>query len=481
MMARSSVHTPSATLEPWDGRAFEVEVPVLVIGGGACGLTAALAAREAGAEVLVAEQGPRCEGSSAMSLGALCAAGTREQARHGVDDDAAAFLGDIMAKTLGQADPDLAALVARESGPALDWLAERHEVSFLFDAGWRPAFGHTRARLHAAPGRTGADMMSRLAAACARAEVDVLNDAQAVALFATGAGEVKGVRLRRPDGGLEEIGCRALVLATCGFGGNAEMVARHIPSMAQARYFGWEANTGDGLVWGEALGGELADMDAYQGLGLLADPQGIDVNPKLLIEGGVQVNARGERFSDELDDVSGQGARVIAQPGGHSWVVYDERVHQACADLPQYRVLLELNARRTAGSAAELAEVIGAPADALKATLVAVSEAVRHGAPDGFGRRFDRPELRPPYHALRVTGALFHTQGGLKVDAAARVVRPDGSGLPNLYAGGGAARGISGRGPSGYLPGAGLCSAVTLGRVAGRAAAAQALASAPLS
>ena len=91
------------------------------------------------------------------------------------------------------------------------------------------------------------------------------------------------------------------------------------------------------------------------------------------------------------------------------------------------------------------------------------------------------PNCARPYHALRVTGALFHTQGGLKVDAAARVVRPGGGALPNLYAGGGTARGISGRGPSGYLPGAGLSSAVTLGRVAGRAAAAQAMASALLS
>ena len=473
MMTTGSSSTSPAGLEPWDGRAFEVEVPILVVGGGACGLTAALAARDAGAEVLVAEQGPRCEGSSAMSLGALCAAGTREQARRGVEDDPAVFLADIMAKTRGQADPELAALMARESGPALDWLAEGHEVPFLFDPAWRPAFGHSRARLHAVPERTGADMMSRLVAACGRARVDILNDAQAVALFATEAGEVKGVRLRRPDGGVEEIGCGALVLATCGFGGNAAMVARHIPSMAQARYFGWEANTGDGLAWGEALGGELADMDAYQGLGLLADPQGIDVNPKLLIEGGVQVNARGERFSDELDDVSGQGARVIAQPGGHSWVIYDARVHQACADLPQYRSLLELNARRSADSVAELAQAIGAPAAALQATLAAVAKAVRRGEPDGFGRRFDRPELGAPYHALRVTGALFHTQGGLRVDAAARVVRPGGRGLPNVFAGGGTARGISGRGPSGYLPGAGLCSAVTLGRIAGRAAAGQ--------
>jgi fumarate reductase flavoprotein subunit len=70
-----------------------------------------------------------------------------------------------------------------------------------------------------------------------------------------------------------------------------------------------------------------------------------------------------------------------------------------------------------------------------------------------------------------VTGALFHTQGGLADDATARVLRPDGTRLPNLFAAGGAARGVSGPKASGYLSGNGLLTAVTLGQAAGRAAA----------
>ena len=461
------------SLLPADASRFGAEVPVLIVGGGACGLVAALAAADSGASPLVLEQSASCHGSSGMSLGALCAAGTEEQGRHGVDDDAATFARDIQAKTRGGANPVAARLVAERSGPVVDWLAQEHDVPFRFDAGWRPAFGHTRARLHATPERTGADMMARLSAACDRVGVDVLTEARVVHLFAAAEGRVAGVRVRRPDGSEEDIGCGALVLATCGFGGAAEMIARHIPSMREARYFGWEGNRGDALVWGEALGGALRDMDAYQGLGLLAEPHGLDVNPKLLIEGGVQVNVRGERFSHELEDVSGQGARVIAQPGGVSWVVYDKRIHQACADLHQYRALLELNARRSASSVEGLAQAIGVPAPVLAETLSQVAHAASTGSPDGFGRRFDTPPLTVPLHALRVGGALFHTQGGLAIDDFARVVRPDGSSLPNLYAGGGAAVGISGSGPSGYLPGAGLSAAVTLGAVAGRAAAGQ--------
>lgn len=454
-----------------DAASFEADVPVVVVGGGACGLVAALAARDAGAAPLVLEQSATCHGSSGMSLGALCAAGTAEQRRHGVEDGAQVFLADILAKTRGGADPVAARLVAERSGPVVDWLADAHDVVFGFDTGWRPAFGHTRARLHATPERTGADMMARLTAACDRADVDVLTQARATDLFVDGGGRVAGVRVGRPDGTSEDIGARALVLATCGFGGAPELIARHIPAMREARYFGWEGNRGDGVAWGLALGGATRDMDAYQGLGLLAEPQGLDVNPKFLIQGGVQVNALGERFSDELDDVSGQGARVIAQPGGVSWLVYDERIHDACADLRQYRELLGLNARRSGDTLKALAGIIGVPADALERTLDAMAQATVRGVPDAFGRRFDTPPLAPPFHALRVGGALFHTQGGLAIDAEARVVRADGSPLPNLFAGGGAAVGISGGGPSGYLPGAGLASAVTMGAAAGRGAA----------
>src|SRR5690606_1763305 len=91
------------------------------------------------------------------------------------------------------------------------------------------------------------------------------------------------------------------------------------------------------------------------------------------------------------------------------------------------------------------------------------------------GRRFDaRSRLRPPLHAVRVTGALFHTQGGLVVDGDGRVLRPDGTALPNLYAGGGAAVGLSGPTVDGYLSGNGLLTAVVLGRLAGRHAGAMA-------
>jgi fumarate reductase flavoprotein subunit len=104
--------------------------------------------------------------------------------------------------------------------------------------------------------------------------------------------------------------------------------------------------------------------------------------------------------------------------------------------------------------------------------LADAHRAAGEGGIDAMGRRWssDTPPSAP-FRALRVTGALYHTQGGLQTDGAARVLRADGSPLPNMFAGGGAARGVSGPSFWGYLPAMGLCSAVTLGRIAGQSAA----------
>ncbi|MDP6590957.1 MAG: FAD-binding protein, partial [Alphaproteobacteria bacterium] len=112
---------------------------------------------------------------------------------------------------------------------------------------------------------------------------------------------------------------------------------------------------------------------------------------------------------------------------------------------------------------------LGLPEAALRETLADT----RSSAEDPFGRRFDdKPALAPPYYAVKVGAALFHTQGGLAIDTSARVLRKDGGALPNLYAGGGAACGVSGPEVWGYSSGNGLLTAVMLGRVAGESAAA---------
>lgn len=453
-------------------QAFEFTVPVIVVGAGACGCIAALAAHDAGAAVLLVEQDERPMGSTGMSQGLICAAGTKAQAAHGVVDSGETFLADIMAKTRGLTDPVLARAIAFESGPTLDWMMEKHDLPWELDTGFRPAYGHTTFRVHGWHGHGGPDMVDLLHRRVADAGIDVLLGARLTEVHADADGRVTGVSLERPDGAIEQVGCQALVLASGGFAAKREMVARYMPEMAEGRNNGHEGSQGTAVRIGEQLGAALGDMSSYQGYAMLTDPQGISVPPGVPVGGGILVNIEGHRFTNEIADIAGMVHPVMAQPGDHVWVVFDAGIEESVAYIPEMQELIALKAAKQADTVEDLAAAIGVPAEALAATLEEARAAQAQGRPDAFGREWGS-DLPPaaPFRALKVVGAIYHTQGGLQIDGSARVLRADGTPLPNLLAGGGAARSVSGPAHWGYLPAMGLSTAVTFGRLAGETAA----------
>ena len=163
---------------------------------------------------------------------------------------------------------------------------------------------------------------------------------------------------------------------------------------------------------------------------------------------------------------------VVAQPGHVAWTIFDDRCHEIALQMHSHVLCTEQGAIKTARDVKELAGLIGCPADALEATMKDVEQVALGQKKDAFGRDFStKPPLKAPFKVAKIMGALFHTQGGLEVDKTARVLRDDGSRMPNLFAGGGAARGLSGPSRWGYLSGSGLLMATNLGRLAGEAAA----------
>ncbi|BCM85679.1 FAD-dependent oxidoreductase [Methylobacterium indicum] len=459
------------TIESAQGVAFDIEVPVAVIGAGAAGLVAALAAHEAGAEVLVIERDPVPRGSTALSAGLVPAPGTRWQREAGLEDSPALFAADIMAKAKDEPDPALVARLANAVGPALEWLADRHGLPFSVITDFRYP-GHSANRMHGLPSRSGEELVDRLARAVEEAGIPILCEAAVDTLYAED-GEIRGLGLVRPDGSRERVACRALVLACNGYGGNKALVARHVPDLSSALYFGHEGNQGDALLWGEALGAATRHLSGHQGHGSVAHPHGILITWATVTEGGFQVNAEGRRFSNESKGYSEQAAEVLRQPGGHVVTVFDARIAGIARQFEDFRKAQSAGAIVEAETIAELAARLHLPEDALAATLAEVEALKRDGGRDAFGRSFAGvPALTPPFRAVRVTGALFHTQGGLVVDDDARVLTKSGAAIPNLFAAGGAACGVSGTGPGGYLSGNGLLAAVALGRIAGQAAGA---------
>ena len=455
---------------------IDAEAEVVVIGAGACGLVAALRAKAAGADVVVLERDASPAGSTSMSSGFVPAPATRFQRAIGVEDDTPGrFEADILSKSKGKSIASLATLAASAIGPALEWLADSHGLEWIvLDDFLYP--GHSRYRMHAVPEKTGAALEARLLAAAEAAGIPVVTGAHVTTLYVEGDDRIAAVVITRPDGAAEVLGCQALVLACNGFGGNRELVRRHIPEIAGGLYYGHQGNTGDALIWGEALGARIEHLSGYQGHGSLAHPHGILISWALMMEGGIQVNSEGSRFSNEHGGYSEQAVNVLAQPGGVAWNIYDARLHAFAQGFPDYREAVAAGAVREAADVTELARVTGLPEAALSQTLSEVATYQSGQTPDPFGRDFTgKPVLTAPYHAVKVTGALFHTQGGLMIDEQARVVREDGSPFANLFAGGGAACGVSGPDVSGYLSGNGLLTAIAFGSVAGTSAGSMAV------
>ena len=441
---------------------FPITVETLIIGAGACGLGAALAAHEAGQEVLIIERDAVPAGSTALSAGLIPAAGTVQQHANGIEDTAELFADDIQRKANDENDPGLVDLMARTAAPVIDWLTGAHDMPFtLVDDFDYP--GHSRRRMHGLPSRSGQELVDALRARVEVQDIDIICKSIATTLFVD-TGRIAGIAIRRTDGAQDVVGCRRLILACDGFGGNAGKVATNMPQIADALWFGHGGNQGEALDWAEALGAQTRHLGAHQGHGNVADPHGILITWAVITEGGVQVNAKGQRFWNEAQGYSEAARAVLAQPGGRAITLFDGRIAEIARQFADFQAAEAQGAVQSARTLEEIETRFDLPAWSLSQTLEQIPETGR----DAFGREFAGKSLAPPFCAVRVTGALFHTQGGLIVDDQARAIKQEGTAFATLFAAGGAACGVSGQGDAGYLSGNGLLSAATLVFFAGR-------------
>ncbi len=437
----------------------------LVVAGAGGGLVAALRAAQAGLSVLVIDPDEQFlhGNNTSMSTAMIPGAGSRWQREAGIEDSPERFLADITAKTHGTAAPALAAALATISAPLVEWLADGAGVPLrlVTDFGYP---GHSADRLHTVEGRHGSTLLRHLYERVrAASSVDLLIPARLVDIERGADGGVTGAVAEYPGGGRETITTRAVLLATNGYGADRELVGRHLPEIASADYHGGQFSRGDGLRIGLRHGARSGFMDAYQGHAALARRSRTLVGWATIMHGAVMVDATGERFGDETTGYSEYAAALAARPGARGWIVLDRRVHELCLPFTDYRQTVDAGALVWADDVTALAERIGCPADSLARSVAdGAAPAGGEAPPDRFGRTFFEAPLRPPFAAVEVIPALFHTQGGLVVDGDARVLGADGAPVRGLFASGGAAHGISGHGADGYLAGNGLLPALGL-------------------
>jgi fumarate reductase flavoprotein subunit len=446
----------------------------IIVGAGAAGLSAATAAAARNARVLLLDREDGSCSDFAKSGGGPAAAGTSFQAAAGVVDSPEIWTSDIARKTRGRFEESIVRLVTTRARDAIHFQAERLGLD-LHLVGNIPVAGHSVPRLYGTPREIGSEYAQMLGAAAARMpRITRIDGVEATGLIVEG-GRVNGVRAAH-GGAMQSYQAPFTVLCSGGFAANRAMLARLIPEMADALHIGCPFNDGRGLTLAQELGAASGFLDSYQGHGhVTADGRG-RLGLGLTTLGAILVDREGRRFVREDIGPSELAAHVLAAPGGTAVEVYDQSIHDVALRMGTYQEAVDRGAAVTASSIKALAESLSISPSNLEATLDSANRAARGESADPLHREAFAKPLAAPFWGVRITGALAHTQGGLLVDAHARVLKGDGSIIDGLLAAGGSVIGISGHGAAGYSSGNGLAQAFALGLIAAETISAETVA-----
>ncbi len=274
--------------------------------------------------------------------------------------------------------------------------------------------------------------------------------------------------VRYPDGTEEEIPTGAVLLATNGFGANRELVARHLPEIADALYQGSDQSLGDALRIGTELGAATAFSRRLSGARGRLDPRRArSWVGRRSCTAVCSSTAPAAASATRRPGYSEYAAELAARPGATGWIVLDEVVHEQCLPFQDYRDTVASGALVWAEDAQGLAAAIdvrrrgpGRRTASIRGGGAQVNVPTSSAGPTG-NDRCDRRTRRCGWCPPSST-----PKAGLLVNEHAAVVTPKTQPIPGLYAAGGAAAGISGHGAAGYLPGNGLLPAFGLAYLA---------------
>src|SRR3569832_1178319 len=189
---------------------MQVDVDVLVIGAGACGLAAAIAAHDAGACVVFVEKQERPGGNSSLSTGSVPAAGTRIQREAGIADSVERFTADLM-RTGGPTDcPDLVRRLAATSAQTVEWLADAVGARIVLLTAYKHV-GHSVPRLHAPVSRRGQDLVDDLLAAVEKRGIPLAVGNGVCDLISDSNGAVIGAEIETGNGERQRILARKVI------------------------------------------------------------------------------------------------------------------------------------------------------------------------------------------------------------------------------------------------------------------------------
>jgi len=428
------------------------------------GLTAALSAQQNGAKVVLLEKERMIGGDSILATGDIFVCCSSVQKAAGIVDSPDAFYNDAMAKSGGRRDPVQTRMIADHGGEMIDWLISQ---GVQFDPHVVSTMGSSAARdQHAVGWAPG--LINTLAQTAKAKGIPILVQTRATALVNGRAGEVAGLEAAKADGTRTRYAARAVVLATGGFGASPELIRKYCPRQADAIWASSPAETGDGLVMALNAGADTMDLDVPWLTPTVEIKSRILVTSNVLSKGGILVDSKAKRFTDETSsyEQASQGVMDVLKTGEpFVYEIYDDNVNQKVYRIAEY---VKAGMVVQGSSIEELAQKVGLDPAGLKATIAEYNVGLENNK-DRFGRTIFGDKLeKPPFGCLKVKPGTIMTPGGLKIDGQVRVVKKDGGVIPGLYAAGEVTGGYR---AYGYIGGDSLAHCAVTGMIGGKDAA----------
>ena len=495
---------------------IEETVDVVIVGAGGAGMTAAITASKAGSKVVIIESQPIVGGNTVRSTGGLNAAKTPYQDKNefkeaagvektlataaekfadnetitalaatvksqwdayqanpqGYFDSVELMELDTMIGGKGKNNPELVKALAENSADAIEWLASiGAEVKNVGAFG-----GASVKRIHRPVNADG--KVTAVGAYIVPILEKNLQDRNVQFLFDTTANEIimkdgkaVGIKGTGKDGHKVTINAKSVVIATGGFGANAEMVEKYKPELKGFATTNAEGAQGQGIDMATAVGAATVDMDQIQIHPTVHIDE--DGNAHLITEGvrgdgAILVNKEGKRFFDEVQTRDKVSAAEIQQTDGEAWLILDQKMVDGAA---VYQGYVNSGYAKTGKTIEELAKNINVDPATLAETMKNWAEIYANKVDPEFGRTSFSAENaldQAPYYAILVKPGIHHTMGGLKINTNTEVLNEKGEVISGLFAAGEVTGGIHG---ANRLGGTAVTDIIVFGQIAGENAA----------
>ena len=440
-----------------------LQADIVVIGAGGAGMTAAIQAKQDGAtNVVIIEKMPQVGGNTTRSTGGLNASETKYQKEQGIKDTNDLFFQDTMTGGKNLNDKELVKTLVNNSASAIDWVNEiGGDLSVVAMFG-----GASVERIHR-PSDTsavGPMLVKTFSKQLESLEIPVLLETTAKEITVDEKGTVTGVKIEGKDGE-KVISCKAVVVATGGFGANLDMVIENNKDLAGFGSTNHAGATGEGITMATNVGAATVDMDQIQ-IHPTVDPETQTLYTEgVRGNGAILVNQEGNRFINEIDTRDVVSAAILAQENQKAYLLFNTEIRESLKAIESY---IKAGLCVEADTLEELATKTGMNADTLKATIEKYNSSQAKEKDEEFGRS-DLPVsfAKGKYYAMVCAPAIHHTMGGLKINTSSEVLNAEGKAVAGLFAAGEVTGGIHG---ANRLGGNAVADIVVFGRIAGSTA-----------